>query len=185
MKFWRNILVALVLLWVVAGAIVYGVRQARPSAQSLSEYLAKHPLGDRTGAARAKIIMRVGDMLNGLTFEDRQSLQRTGVTRDFFKELTPEEQAAFLDATLPAGFKQMMDAFNKMEPEKRRKFVERALEEAKKHQGDAPPPGYDDQLAQKMVSQGLRSFYTDASADVKLDLAPLIEQMQINLQTMH
>ena len=35
---------------------------------------------------------------------------------------------------------------------------------------------------QKMVEQGLRSYYSDATADVKMDLAPLIEQMQKNLQ---
>jgi len=185
MKFRRNILLALVLVWAVAGVIVYGIRQARPTAQSLADYIAKHPLGAQTGGARAKTIARVGDMLNGISFEDRQTLQRRGVTRDFFKELTPEEQAAFLDATLPAGFKQMMDAFNKMDPDKRRKFVERALEEAKKHEGEAPPPGFDEKTANKIIDQGLRSFYSDSTAAVKLDLAPLIEQMQRNLQSMH
>jgi hypothetical protein len=185
MKFRRNIILALIFIWVIAGAIVYGVRHARPTEQSLTEYIARHPLAGLAGATRAKTISHVGDMLNGISFEDRQSIQGHGVTRDFFKELTQEEQMAFLDATLPAGFKQMMDAFNKMEPEKRRKLVERALEEAKKHQGESPPPEFDDKLAQKMVSQGLSSFYSDANADVKLDLAPLIEQMQINLQSMH
>ncbi|MEI8341078.1 MAG: hypothetical protein WCH43_06015 [Verrucomicrobiota bacterium] len=185
MKFWRNILLAVVLVWGVAFAVVYFVRKARPTAQSLADYIAKHPLAGQTGAARAKNINHVSDLLNGISFEDRQTLQRNGVTRDFFKELTPDEQADFLDATLPSGFKQMMDAFNKMDPEKRRKFVERALEEVKKHEGEAPPPGFDDKMAKKMVDQGLHSFYSDASADVKLDLAPLIEQMQRNLQSMH
>jgi hypothetical protein len=185
MKFWRNILLVLILVWGVAGLIVYGVRKARPTAQSLADYIARHPLAAQTEAARAKTIAHVSDMLNGISFEDRQTLQGHGVTRDFFKELTPDEQSAFLDATLPSGFKQMMDAFNKMDPDKRRKFVDHALEEAKKHEGEAPPPGFDDKMAQKMISQGLRSFYSDASADVKLDLAPLIEQMQRNLQSMH
>ena len=37
-------------------------------------------------------------------------------------------------------------------------------------------------MSQRVIDQGLKSFYSDASADTKLDLAPLIEQMQRNLQ---
>ncbi len=66
-------------------------------------------------------------MLNGLTFEERQQMDRSGVTRNFFRELTPDEQGAFLDATLPTGFKQMMESFNRMDPAKRKAFVERAV----------------------------------------------------------
>jgi hypothetical protein len=184
MNFWRNVLVALVLVWAVAGSIIYGVRQARPTAQSLTVYLEKHPLATESGTKRAKIITRVGNMLNGLSLEDRQTLRGDGVTRDFFISLTPAEQANFLDATLPAGFKQIMEAFNKMEPEKRKEFVNRALAEAKKRQGEAPPAGLNDQLVQKMVNQGLNTFYAEASANAKLDLDPLIEQMQRNLQSL-
>jgi hypothetical protein len=54
--------------------------------------------------------------------------------------------------------------------------------EMKKHQGDQPKD-VDQKNVQKIVDQGLRSFYSDANADVKLDLAPLIEQMQQNLQS--
>ena len=75
-----------------------------------------------------------------------------------------------------------MEAFNKMEPAKRKELVAHALEEMKKHAGEDPPPGMDDNLRAKIVDQGLKSFYADASADTKIDLAPLIEQMQRNLQ---
>lgn len=184
MNFWRSVLLALVLVWAVAGSIIYGVRQARPTAQSLTVYLGKHPLTTESGTKRTKIITRVVDMLNGLSLEDRQTLRSDGVTRDFFMNLTPAEQAGFLDATLPAGFKQIMEAFNKMEPEKRKEFVNRALAEAKRRQGEAPPAGLNDQLVQKMVNQGLNTFYAEASANAKLDLAPLIEQMQRNLQSL-
>ena len=89
MKFWRNVLLALTLVWAAAGGIIYGVRQARPTAQSLTVYLQQHPLALETRARRAKIINRVGDMLNGLSLEDRQTLGGDGVTRDFFMSLTP------------------------------------------------------------------------------------------------
>ena len=37
---------------------------------------------------------------------------------------------------------------------------------------------------QKMLSQGMDSFYSEASADVKLDFAPVIEQIQRATQNM-
>ena len=35
---------------------------------------------------------------------------------------------------------------------------------------------------QKIIDQGFRSFYGEASAETKMDVAPLIEQLQKNLQ---
>ena len=36
----------------------------------------------------------------------------------------------------------------------------------------------DKAAAQKMISQGMDSFYQEASTEVKLDFAPVIEQLQ-------
>ena len=39
-----------------------------------------------------------------------------------------------------------------------------------------------DRNTQKIIDQGLKSFYSEASADTKMDVAPILEQMQRNLQ---
>jgi len=186
MNFWLKIGLALVLVWAVAAGAIHWARASQPTAQSVTAFLGKNDISAKTGAARAVEIARVEDMLNRLAYSDRQQLQRERTIDNFFRSLTPDEQAAFLDATLPAGFKQMMESFNKMDPVRRKQFVDRALAEMKKHEGDQPPPrALDDKNAQRMIDQGLRSFYNDASNDVKLDLAPLIEQMQRNAQGGH
>jgi hypothetical protein len=69
-----------------------------------------------------------------------------------------------------------------MDPVRRKQIVSDALARMKEHEGEGPPPGADSKIAQQVIDQGLKSFYRDADADVKLDLAPLIEQMQRNLQ---
>ncbi len=182
MNVWLKTALALGTVWAVAAGAIFWLRASQPTAASITDYLAHTHLDADSGRAREKTIRRVEDQLNDVTYDERQRLQRSGVTRQFFHSLTPAEQAAFLDATLPADFRQMMEAFNKMEPAKRKEFVERAVTEMKKHEGDGPPPGADEQTAQRFVDQGLKSFYSDASADTKLDLAPIIEQMQRNLQ---
>ena len=181
MSFWLKTTGAIVLTWIVAAGIIHFARASKPTAQSITDYIRREDITAKNNAQRARMIVRVEDMLNRISFDERQQLQRQGVTRDFVRTLTPDEQSAFLDATLPAGFKQWMESFNKMDPERRKRIVDRALAEMKKHEGEAPR-NIDDKLTQKVVDQGLHSFYSDANADVKLDLAPLIEQMQKNLQ---
>ena len=182
MNIWLKAALALAALWAVAAGAIHWLHVSQPTAASITDYLAHANVAALSGRQRARTIQSVEDQLNEVSFEERQHLQRGGATRTFFRALTPAEQVAFLDATLPADFKQMMDAFNQMEPAKRKAFVDHAVDEMKKHAGEGPPPGADEQMNQRFIGQGLKSFYTDASAETKLDLAPLIEQMQRNLQ---
>ncbi len=182
MPFWAKCALTLAGVWLVAGAVIYWSHWATPTADSVAAYLRKSSLASQTGSARSRTIESVETQLNELSLEDRQRLQRSGATRQFFTSLTPAERLAFLDATLPAGFKQWMDAFNKMDPARRKQIVERTLTEMKAHADDARPQGEQAEIAQHFVNQGMQSFYKDADADTKLDLAPLIEQMQKNSQ---
>jgi hypothetical protein len=99
--------------------------------------------------------------------------------------MTPGERSAYLDRTLPEGFRQVMLALNKMTPEKRKEIVEKALENIKKNRPDdaaARPSPVDEAMMHKIVAQGMTSFYEEADADVKLDFAPVIEQIQQSLR---
>ncbi len=182
MTSWLKPALALAAVWLVAGLGIWWLHATRPTVQSVSTFLDRSDIAAKTGRDRERIIHRAENQLNDLTPEGRGELQKNGSTRRFFGALSREEQGAFLDATLPADFRQLMEVFNKMEPAKRKQFVTRAMEEMKKHAGDEPPPGVDDDTRAKIVDQGLKSFYADANADTKIDLAPLIEQMQRSLQ---
>ena len=182
MKLWLKAALVLAAVWLVAGLGIWWLHATKPTPQSVTAFLDGSNLAAKSGRDRNRTIHRAEDQLNDLTPQERQELQKNGSTRRFFGALTPAEQGAFLDATLPADFKQMMEVFNKMEPAKRKEFVARAVEKMKEHAGEGPPPGVDDNLRAKIVDQGLKSFYADANADTKIDLAPLIEQMQRNLQ---
>ncbi len=182
MKPWVKAAVALAVVWVAAGSVIWWLHAHKPTPESVAAFLDGAKLDAENTRDRARTIRRAEDQLNDLTFQQRQDLQKSGSTRRFFLAMTKEEQSAFLDATLPSDFRQMMEVFNKMDPAKRKAFVARALEEMKKHSGEGPVRGMDDQMGAKIVDQGLKSFYADANADTKIDLAPLIEQMQRNLQ---
>ncbi len=171
------------LLWVIAGGILWGLRVSRPTPEKVIARLETRPLGQTD---RADQITWVVNQVNGLDFANRQKLVRSPVMRQFYTSLTPEEQKDYLSRTMPEGFRQIMIALNRMTPEKRKQVLERASENLRKMQAeegterDRPP--VDDETMRKIVAQGMTSFYEEANAEVKLDCAPLIEQIQQTLQ---
>lgn len=182
MKLWLKTGALLAGIWLIAAIVIHFATAAQPTAASVAAYLGATHFDSLQGDARARAISKLEDMVNRLDFDDRQHMDRDSAGRDFFHKLTADEQAAYLDATLPTGFQQMMESFNKMDPARRKQIVNRALAQMKEQEDNGPVPGNNPALAQHVIDQGLKSFYSDASADTKLDLAPLVEQMQHNLQ---
>ena len=179
---WLKLIAALALVWLVAGSVVFFARRAKVTPETVATYVAAHPVEGKAPAERAKIVEKLAGQMNQLAYEDRRGVRMGKGLDGFFRGLTPEEQARFLDLTLPTGFKQMMAALNKMTPEKRQSFVTKALEDMKKREGERPPDEQLDANARKIMDQGFKTFYSEASAEVKMDVAPLIEQLQKNLQ---
>ncbi len=177
MRPWTKALAVVVVVWIVAGGVIMWSRAARPTAESVSGYLEKNPLAGLSVEQRSEVLTRAADQLNRLNFEERQKLRALRRDREFFEQLTPTERREFLERTLPEGFRQLMLALNKMGPEARKKIVNRVLEDLER---DSPEVAgrIGEADAQKVIAEGLESFYEDASADVKLDFAPVIERLQ-------
>lgn len=170
-------------VWLVAGVIIYFAKSAKPTAQSIVSYIDAHSLTQAGADDRAKIIDAIAEQLNRLDYPERHELRRTRQLDGFYKEMTDSERSRFLDLTLPQGFRQMMQAFNKMEPQRRKRFVEKAMAELEEN---GPNPEQDEKITteerEKIIKEGLSAFYEEANAEVKLEFAPLIEQLQRALQ---
>ncbi len=104
--------------------------------------------------------------------------------RAWFEELTETERIRYVELTLPRGLQQMMEAFNEMPPAKRKQIVNRALNDLARAREEMPdaPPALSDENFQRIVDEGMKSFIRDANAETKLDLQPVIEQMQQIMQ---
>jgi hypothetical protein len=180
---WIKTAAVLAAVWLIAGGAIFWARSNKVTPESLTQHIETLQLEGKSTDTREEAIDEVADQLNRLTYEERREV-RVGRRLDrFFKTLTPAEQERFLDRTLPTGFKQMMEALNKMERPKRQQFVTRTLKEMREREGEAPERDpQDEAAARKIIDQGFKSFYSEASAETKLDVAPLIEEMQKNLQ---
>lgn len=128
--------------------------------------------------------------VNLLDFDQRKQLREDGqdVTRTFMDSLTKAEKGQFLERTVEHHFKSMMKAFNQMQPEERRRVVEQARADMQRNKSDGRNmenlQKEDEKVFQNVVEKGLGAYYEDASAETKLDLAPLMEEMQQRMRTM-
>lgn len=170
-----------VAIWIVAAGAVWILRVAQPTPASIQQFVNDHPLEGLPPDQRLKVIDKIAAKVNRLDFEQRQQLRKNRTDRNLFKEMTEPEQRRFFDMTLPEGFRQLMLALNNMEPARRRKIVSRAMKQLEKDDPDAMKR-LDDEMVQKVINQGMDSFYSEANAEVKLEFAPLIEQIQRTTQ---
>jgi hypothetical protein len=191
---WRPVLFAgltLLAVWVLAIAGFKIARNAKVTADSVRAYVENTDLSKLHGEERAKALRKLADMLNRLSIEERRQARTERLASDWFNEMTEEEKAAFIEATMPTGFKQMLTAFEQLPEDKRRRTVDDALRRLKEADTKAPDgsgpranangtnqPVLSKELEAKVRSIGLQTFYSQSSAQTKAELAPVLEEMQ-------
>ncbi|MDB6019279.1 MAG: hypothetical protein JWR19_3768 [Pedosphaera sp.] len=186
---------AIVGIWVVAWAGHWFFESRKMTAEKLRAYVGSVDFSKLTGAARAKALKDLEDRLNALSYEERQRLRGEGLMSDWFAEMTEEEKAQFLEATMPTGFKQMINAFEQLPEEKRHKAIDDALKRMRTANNRAPggggagrggtngPAPISPELEAKIRTMGLNSFYSQSSAQTKAELAPLLEELQHGMES--
>jgi len=191
---WRPVflsIVAVISLWVVA-LVGYSVaRNSRVTAEKLKEYVESVDLSKLSGNARAQAIRKLADMLNSLSIEERRKARLERLAWSWLDQMTEDEKAGFIDATMPTGFKQMLTAFEQLPEEKRRKTVDDALRRLREDQaklqagsgeetssGTNGPPVLTEELQAQIRTIGLKTFYSQSSAQTKAELAPVLEELQ-------
>jgi predicted P-loop ATPase len=180
---------ALVIIWVVALAGYKIAQNATVTPEKVRAYTEAVDLSRLTAADRAAAIQKLAALLNALSLEERQNLRLDQSAYKWFDKMTEAEKGQFLEATMPTGFKQMLTAFENLPPDKRRQVVAQAIGRTKTARerlasgGQLPPPGTNSvvlsaELQDKVTKLGLKSFYSQSSAQTKAEVAPLLEEMQ-------
>jgi hypothetical protein len=181
---------ALVGIWVVA-VVGYSIaKNAKMTAEKIAAFVESVDLNKLSREARAKALKDLGDKINALSLEERQRMRASRMTERWFADMTEEEKSAFIEATMPTGFKQMINAFEQMPEEKRRKTIDDALRRMREDRDRIPggaafaqsgtnaPPLISEDLQAKVRTIGLKTFYSQSSAQTKAELAPLLEELQ-------
>ena len=178
-------------IWILATAGYLIARNAKVTAEKVQAYMADVNLSKLSAAERAEALSKLAAMLNALSLEDRRRLRLGGSVEGWFTQMTEEEKSSFIEATMPTGFKQMIAAFEEQPEEKRRRTIDESLKRLREANAQALPGGatggregtnrgstLSPELEAKVRTIGLKSFYSQSSAQTKAELAPLLEEMQ-------
>ena len=97
---------------------------------------------------------------------------------------------------MPTGFKQMISAFEEMPEDKRKLAINDALKRMRSTNerinsaelqeggpGTNRPPRLSPELEAKVRTIGLKTFYSQSSAQTKAEMAPLLEELQKTMES--
>ncbi len=187
--FWSG--VAICAIWLVALAGYRIAKNGKMTAEKVKAYAEAVDISKLKGEARARAIRELADRLNALTLEERRRARLDRTAWTWFDRMTEEEKAGFIEATMPTGFKQMLTSFEQLPEEKRRKTIDDALRRLRDSRDQAgigagggrrigtnSPPVLSEELQAKVRTIGLKSFYSQSSAQTKAELAPVLEELQ-------
>ncbi len=173
-------------VWIVAVAVIVYARSQTMTAQKVMAFVEATDVDTLPADERMRHVEAIAARVNRLPYEERRDPQLEEQLRQTFVAMTPEERARYLDLVLPNGMQQMMDAINKMPRDERQAMVDRALADMQRGRNDAERRRAEDEIGaeamQRIVDEGLRSYMRDATAEAKLDLEPLIAQMQVQMR---
>jgi hypothetical protein len=181
-RIWIYGSVALAGIWVLAAAGMWFARSHRMTAEKVQAYLDASALASRNEAQRREVIDGLADRVNRLSFEERQKFRLDHSLHKFYEQMTDAERSRYLDRTLSKGMHQVMEAFNQMPPQRRKRLVDQAVNELKRIQTDTNREEIEKALAdenvKKIMEAGMKSYMSEANASSKLDAQPVIEQIQ-------
>jgi hypothetical protein len=184
----------LAVIWVVAIAGYEIAKNAKVTPEKVRAYVAAVDFSHLSAAAREAALQKLAAMLNALSLQERQGLRLDHTAYKWFEQMTEAEKSEFLEATMPTGFKQMIGAFEDMPADKRKRVVDQAVKQMKDARekmaagGQMPPPGTNTvvlsaELQDEVTKIGLKSFYSQSTAQTKAELAPFLEEMQRTMES--
>lgn len=193
-RFLAGAVASLIGIWLAAWAGHWYLESRKMTADKVRAYVESVDFAKLTGAARAQALKELEDKLNALSYAERQRFRAGHLMKNWFDEMTDDEKAQFIEATMPTGFKQMINAFEQLPEEKRRRVIDdamknlRAAENRTTSGGTTPgdtngPPPISPELEAKIRTIGLKSFYGQSSAQTKAEVAPLLEEMQHQMES--
>ncbi len=186
--------ICFVAVWLLAWAGHTLARNSKVTAEKVRAYMTETDLRKLSGERRAKALRDLAAKINSLSADERKKFRGGRMMNDWFKEMTEKEKGAFIEATMPSGFKQMITAFEQLPEDKRKRTIDEAMKRMKEQRagGEPPqsaaggtnePPVLSEDLQKKVATIGLKSFYSQSSAQSKAELAPLMEEIQKNMES--
>lgn len=145
----------------------------------------KSPPDASEAQRRDKELRKIAGLVNGLDFQEREKNRENRSGEHFFRKLTAAEKGLFINLTIAESMGNFMQALDAMKPAERKRFVEQGLKEINEGRTGAEMARADalgSDVLDKISQEGMKAYFEKSSADTKLDLAPLMEAMNEQMQ---
>jgi hypothetical protein len=190
--------VAALLALLLGGIAVFAfIQNSRVTAEKIEQYVQDKDFAALSGADRSERLRQLANMVNALSIEERRKWWLSGAWRKWFDAMNEREKGQYLDATMPTGFKQMLNVFEELPEARRKKFMDDAMKQlVESHRmttdhepgretsmyGTNEPPVLTPDLEKRARTIGLKTFYTESSAQTKAELSPFLEELQHQME---
>lgn len=176
---------AILLAWLLAwsGYVIFG--HSKMTAEKLSRYQRELNLARLSAADRLKALKALADKINALSPAERQ---RWHLDLEWFRQLTDQEKAFFMEAFLPGEMKVALQTFEKWPQEKQQQEIDKAFAELRKNAADPQhsqfrsggtnAPIITPELDKQIRTMGLNTIYSQGSVQTRAQLAPLLLEVQ-------
>lgn len=186
---------AVILLFVWVGFVI--AQNSKMTADKAEQYARSVDFGSLSGGSRAEALHALEEKINALSLEERRKWRMGDEWRKWFDKMSESEKGQFIEATMPTGFKQVLNVFEEMPEDRRKKIIDDAMKELKAtHRlptdrepgqdasmyGTNTPPVLSASLEKRVRTIGLKTFYTESSAEAKAELAPFLEELQNQME---
>ncbi|MEO6036254.1 MAG: hypothetical protein ABIQ35_13440 [Verrucomicrobiota bacterium] len=183
--------VSFIAVWLIAWTGYTIARNSKMTAEKVRAFLSQTDLRKLSAEKRAKALRDLAAKINSLSAEERRKFRGSSLMAGWFNEMSEAEKGEFLEATMPGGFKQMITAFEQMPADKRKRAMDDAVKRLREAPSDSPKipgdskvgPALSEDLQKKVATIGLKSFYSQSSAQTKAEMAPLMEEIQKGMES--
>lgn len=180
--------VALVAVWIACWAGYVIAKHSKMTLAKVKEYERSIDFSKLSAAERMKALRKLVDKINAMSPDERRHWH---LDKDLMAQLTDEEKSWLIDAVMPTEMKLALNAFEKLPKEKRQKIIEDAMKKLKELSTDPNAMGnggggqqdLSPELQAKVRTMGLNTLYSQSSAETKAELAPLLNEIQNQLES--
>ena len=206
-------IISVLAVWLLAWAGLSYARNEKVTPEKIRVYMEEVDLSQLSGSQRREALEKLADMVNRL--EDREKRreakgdisaqkeedsgrrmskagrERRNLMRDrWWGVMTEEEQVQFVERTFPTSVTRMVQAFQRLDTEKRQRAIDDAIkrlrraraENFQKKDGEEERPVLSETVRNKLIEEGLETYWRESSAELKAQMAPLMEELQRAMQ---
>lgn len=177
--------ITVAVVWALAMAGYHLAINSKMTPDKVVATLRSTDLNSLSAEARARRLREIAEQFNQLPREDRRRARVNEAWDPIWNEMTEAERGEFIERTMPTGFRQMITAFEQMPEDRRRAAItntlarlQRARDQDEPMDGNTNRPAMSEELQKKVITTGLKTFYSESSAQTKAEMAPVLEEMQ-------